>query len=93
MKQEYLKCRLLSVDAWRDPDGWIWNNWYTLEEDIYIPENISDRALIKLFRDNLQVINDNSKGKVAIYDDGYNINLIARNTGEPLFALCYGEYL
>ena len=89
---EMMKTKLLSIDAWRDGYGWTWNNWHTLEEDIYIPENITNRELIKFMRDSLNIINSNSKGKVSIDDDGYNLVLVNRNTHEPLFALCYGEY-
>ena len=32
METTYLKCRLLSIDAWRDPECWQWNNWYELEQ-------------------------------------------------------------
>ena len=89
---EMMKTKLLSIDAWRDDYSWTWNNWYLIEDDIYIPENITNRELIRFMRDKLNIINNNSKGKVTIDDDGYNLVLTDRNTGEPLFALCYGEY-
>ena len=89
----YLKCHLLSIDAWRYENGWSWNNWYTLEENIFIPEGLGNRELIRFFRENLNVLSDYSKGRVEIDDDGYNIVVCNRNTHEPLFALCYGEYL
>lgn len=91
---EYLKCHLLQIDAWRDSDNlWQWNNSFKLEDDIHIQENISNRSLIKFFRNDLKVINDYSKGRVAIEDDQYNLVLVDKNTNQPLFALCYGEYL
>ena len=90
---EYIKCRLLSIDAWRSDCGWDWNNWALIEDDIYINTNLSNRELIRFFRENLKVINDRSKGRVKIDDDGHNIVLCTRGTNEPLFALEYGCYL
>jgi len=90
---DYLKYTLLSIDAWRSGQGgWDWNNWHRLEEDIYIAPDLSNRALIKFFRDDLNLINDKSKGKVSIEDDDYNIILQIRQTGEPIYALCYGMH-
>jgi len=90
---DYLKCTLLSIDAWADGNGgWDWNDWHTIEEDIYIDPDLSNRELIKFFRDDLNLINDKSKGFVSIEDDDYNILLKIRQTGEPIYALCYGMH-
>ena len=91
----YYTCKLLSIDAWRDGDGWYWNNISTIEEGIYIAEDSdllsSSRKLLKYFRDNLCVLSDTSKGKVFVdFNNGGEGVLIVvhhKGTGEPLFAL------
>jgi len=93
----YYKCKLLSIDAWRDPEGgWDWNNISAIEEGIFIAEDSellsSSRKLLKYFRDNLCVLSDKSKGRVFVdfgYDimDGVLIVVHHKGTGEPLFAL------
>ncbi len=79
--------RLLSIDAWRDPyGGWEWNNWFTMEEDIYIPsEAITPRCVFKMLRNGY--LSDYSKGRVRLEDDGYNLVIKDRHTGKPIFAL------
>jgi hypothetical protein len=93
----YYKCRLLSIDAWRDPEGgWYWNDMHTIEEGIFIAEDSdlldSSRKLLTYFRDNLCVLSDKSKGRVFVdFDnhmmDGVLIVVHHKGTGEPLFAL------
>lgn len=86
--------KVLSIDAWRDGSGWTWNTWYTVGEidkatfeTLYTP-----RKQLKWFRDE-GYLTAESAGKVAIDDDGYNIVVTARGTGQPLFAIEYGpEY-
>ena len=88
---------LLSIDAWKDPDGgWFWNDMLKLEEDIWVPEDsslhTSNRSLLKYFRENLGVLNDYSKGRVAIdrnddIMDGVLWVVCSKNTGQPIFAL------
>ena len=88
------KTKLLSVDAWNDGDVWSWNNWQTIEEGIYLHKSVlnSPRKLLKFCRDKLEILTNDSKGKIQIEDDGYNVQIQTRN-GECLFAFCYGEYL
>lgn len=77
---------LLIIDAWRDPDGgWIWNNWFLMEEDIHIAPDTSTRALLNMLRPGY--LSDSSKGRVCVEDDGYNIVIMDRGTREPIFAL------
>jgi hypothetical protein len=93
----YYKCKLLSIEAWRDPEGgWDWNNISTIEGGIYIAEDSellsSSRKLLKYFRDNLCVLSDKSKGRVFVdfgHDlmDGVLLVVHHKGTGEPLFAL------
>ena len=76
---------LLSIDAWRDPDGWTWNDMFKIEEDVYLDANTSNRALLKLMRRN-GWLTDNSKGRIQVEDTGYDIEIQDRNTGEPIYA-------
>ena len=97
MEPIYYKCKLVSIDAWKEPEGgWNWNDLSVIEEDIYIASDSeilsSPRKAIKYFRENLDVLNENSKGKVSVYlggdiIDGILVEVQARGTGEPLFAL------
>ena len=87
-----MKARILSIDAWHDGEGWQWNNWFTIQETIDVPDNATNRQILKLARDEYGILNDASKGKVGIDDDGHNIVILNKNTREPLFAFCYGEY-
>ena len=93
----YYKCKLLSIDAWRDPEGgWDWNDMHTIEEGICIAEDSdllsSSRKLLKYFRDNLCVLSDKSKGRVFVdfgndVMDGVLVVVHHKGTGAPLFAL------
>ena len=76
---------LLSIDAWRDDCGWTWNNWHRVEADIYIDPKTTNRGLLAFMRRN-NWLSDYSKGKAAIEDDGYNVVICDRGTGEPIFA-------
>jgi len=76
---------LLSIDAWRYDCGWTWNNMFTVEEDIYLSSDTSNRALLKFMRRN-GWLSESSKGRVHIEDTGYDIEIQDRNTGMPVFA-------
>ena len=93
MSNEYLKVTLLSVDAWREPEGgWTWNNWFTIEKDIFLNQKeLSSRHLFKWLRDN-DFLTDQSKGKMSLDDDGHNLTICLRNTGQPVMAFCYGDH-
>jgi hypothetical protein len=78
--------QILSIDAWKDQEGWQWNNWFrsgTIEE---IPK--TNRGILKMMRDE-GYLADGSKGKLAIEDDEYNLVIVEKNTREPLFAIEY----
>jgi hypothetical protein len=81
--------QLLSVEAWRDGDGWTWNNCFSRG---MVPASWCDlnpRALLRALRESGRF--DTAPGRVAIEDDGYNLVIVARGTREPLGALAYGE--
>ena len=87
---ESTKFRLVSIDAWRDYDGgWQWNQWYTVEDGVYLGNDITARRLLKFMRQSGWLTNA-SKGRVRI--DWHNemcdpfIEILDKNTGEPLLA-------
>lgn len=87
---ESTKYRLVSIDAWRDFDGgWMWNNWFTVEDGVYLGNDITARRLLKFMRQSGWLTNA-SKGRVRI--DWHNemcdpfIEILDKNTGEPLLA-------
>ena len=89
----FIKCTLLSIDAWADcePKSWYWNCWYTLEEGILLHESVlTARHILKSLRD-WGYLTEDSKGKLTIEDDGYNVVIMDRKTFEPLLALDYGS--
>jgi hypothetical protein len=89
--ESYTKFKLLSIDAWRDECGWTWNNWFELEDGIYFADShISTRRILRALR-RWGYLSDESKGKVTIDDDGYNLVIQNRKTFEPIFALQYGD--
>jgi hypothetical protein len=77
---------LISIDAWRDLEGgWYWNDLYKVEQDVYIPSDATNRTILKILRETH--LSDDSKGKLAIEHTGYDIEIQARGTREPIFAL------
>lgn len=83
---------ILSIEAWRTPDGWQWNNWFNVGtiDTADIPEK--PRAILRYMRE-AGYLTPASAGEVAIEDDGYNVVIVAKGTREPLLAIAYGEAL
>lgn len=83
---------ILSIDAWREPDGgWQWNAWYdTGERFPRILIDAKPRAILRWMRDN-GLLSAASAGRMALDDDGYNIVAVAKGTHEPIFAIEYGS--
>lgn len=89
------KHQILSIEAWRDGDGWTWNQWHergTVTGDqlgaVTDGGKLNARKFLAMLRDegfNLPA------GKVAVEDDGYNYVAVQKNTREPLYAVCYGD--
>lgn len=89
----YLQVDLISIDAWRDCETWTWNQWHTVEKDIYFAESeLTPRKILAFLRKS-GFLTDHSKGRLRVEDDGYNYVIEDRNTGEPLLALAYGQYI
>ena len=89
----YTRFNLLSIDAWRECEGgWTWNAWYNVEKDIYFAE--SQLTPIKVLRALRKwgFLTEQSKGRLSLDDDGYNIVIQDKNTLEPILALEYGSF-
>ncbi len=83
---ESTKYRLVSIDAWRDCDGgWTWNNWFTVEDGVYLGNDITARRLLKFMRQS-GWLTDESKGRVRVDWEWDIIEIQDKNTGEPLLA-------
>lgn len=81
--------RILSIDAWRNPEGgWTWNSWHHVGDVEPETLNLSTRKrLAKLRADGYRMPNP---GYAAVEDDGYNLIITLRTTGEPVLAIEYG---
>ena len=95
----WIKGEIRSIDAWRDPDGWTWNNSSHVEEGFWISTEGSDlafsRRLLGAFR-RAGWLSDYSKGRVRV-DHGHAyidpmIVVEDKSTREPLIALI-GEWV
>lgn len=87
-----MKARILSIDAWRHDGSWSWNNWFQHYTEIEIPDDITNRQLLHMARDEWGILSDESKGRVTVEDDGYNLVILDRKTLEPLYAIEYGSF-
>ena len=86
--KRYYRFELREVDAWQDPEGhWIWNESYTLADDLIFHETDFDpRKILKALR-NWGYLSPASKGRVRVVDEGDLIEIQERSTGRPLLAL------
>jgi len=84
-----MKCKVLSIDAVRHIGSWEWNSWYSAGE-IEIDIDGSNRSILKAMRKE-DFLGDDSKGKITVKDDEYNIMILNKNTLEPIFAIEYGS--
>ena len=85
--------RVLSIHACRDREGWTRNQRYTT--GVFAPEECltwTNRGLLKWLRET-GLLHEDSKGKVAVQDDQYNLVILARGNRMPLFAIEYGSSL
>lgn len=87
--------RVLSIDAWRDGDGWTWNAWCgagsvdAATVDSWGWPYSARKVLAWARREGY--LSDASKGRCAIEDDGHNIVILDRATREPLYAIEVGD--
>ena len=87
--------KVLSIDAWGNKkDGYEWNNWFTAGS---ISKNTfelldTDKRIASWFFVNGYTTNADMR-QITIEDDQYNIVLVEKKTGRPLYAIEYGpEY-
>ena len=74
------------IDAWRDPDGWYWNDVYhlgILNTAAGTKQGLK-KALI-MFLNNAGILLNSRK--ISFYYDGDVLEIHERFTGEPLFAM------
>lgn len=81
----------VSIDAWRDADGgWTWNQRFKREPVPAAWLDLSKRELLRRLRD-AGCYSLPCPGLAAVEDDGYNLVVTMRGTGEPVLALEYGS--
>ncbi len=83
---------ILSIDAWRNQDGWDWNMWHGVGKAKVSVCDLPPRKLFRYLRD-AGLLSEASKGAVRREDDGHNIVIVDRSNGCPLYAIAYGEAL
>lgn len=81
--------RLLSIDAWRDGPSWTWNNWFHVANVPRAYASLPARALLKALRTD-GYLRAASAGKCAVEDDQYNVVIVDRRNGCPIYAIEYG---
>ncbi len=81
--------RILEIEAWRDGDGWTWNNWFHVGNISGAEFECADtnRDILKIVRERTALT---GQGLVTIEDDGCNLVIVQKNTREPLYAIEYG---
>ena len=84
--------KILSIDAWRDKNGWWWNDISTIMEikpDDY-DFGMSNRAILRWLREQ-DILTEQSKGKLIIdrheETEGYFVEILSKGTHEPLIAI------
>lgn len=95
------RCRILSIDAWREPEGgWTWNDVHTTGhtitpreiESFYVMNKagsyrkLSARLVLGWLRAH-GLLSAQSAGRLQVADDGHCIEIQARGTREPLLAI------
>lgn len=95
MSTDEKKMSVLSIDAWRDPEGgWTWNQWFKVgsisQEDYDLLD--TPKKILKWLRKE-GILAEGTAGLVAIEDDQYNTVVVWKGTRQPLFAIAYGELL
>jgi hypothetical protein len=89
------KIRVLNISAVKSDCGWEWNYWNTVAEiSVEQFESLkSDRQTIKFVRNELGLLSEHSKGRVAVEDDDYNVIIKDKSNNMPLFSIEYGRVL
>jgi hypothetical protein len=87
---ENKKALILSIDAWRDREGWTWNNHYRVGEVNLEETDLTTNRKILAFLRKEGYLADGSKGRVRVDSnqgyEGFFVEIQAMD-GEPLFAI------
>jgi hypothetical protein len=82
---------ILSIDAWADgEDGWTWNMWHKVGT---VAVNVCDLPEVEILAYLIAegYLTERARTECTIEDDQYNVVVANKATGEPLYALAYGE--
>lgn len=77
-----IKFEIRQVDAWNSPEGWTYNDSYSLGNFVTAAQNERRAFYRALSRLGIRF----NRGAVRAVDDGWNLEIIDRKTGAPLFA-------
>lgn len=80
---------IISIDAWRDQNGWTWNNQFKLQD--YAGPDFTARKFTRYMRAE-GYLSEQSRGRVRVVDGEYCLEIQDKNTGEPIFALIFDSY-
>lgn len=90
LPNEFIKFKLIRIDAWKGSYGWEWNNYYILEEDIFFQHTeLTPRKILKYLR-KWDYLTSDSKGKLIVegWAQGDMCFVISnRKKGRPILAL------
>ena len=94
-KDRYYKVEVRGIDAWRDELGWVWNESYVLEDEIYwCAQDLTPRKILRKLRE-WGYLGAESKGRVRVVDEvtacGGFMEIQDKGTGRPLLALLVRE--
>ena len=89
-----IRLNVLSIDAWNDGDGcWTWNSWYKVGSAPLEAMHWKPRRVLKYLREDLGLLPGASKGKLAVEDDQFNLVIVEKRSGRPLYAIEYGQHV
>ena len=82
--------RILQIDAWREAEGgWTWNDWFHVGDTEAETLSLPPRKLFAKLR--AEGYRMPAPGYAAAEDDGHNLTIIHRHTGEPVLAIEHGS--
>lgn len=85
-------CKILSIDAWRDGDGWTWNDLRKVGSvPLTVVETLTTPRKVLAYLRAENFLSEASRGRCRVEmdagGDGVLIEVQDRRTGEPLFAI------
>jgi len=86
--------KILSIDAWRNEEGWEWDQWHyfgDISKEEFETLDTDQKILTWFFESGYTTTDDMELAYVE--DDQYNKTVCDKSTGQPVFAIEYGpEY-